>query len=537
VLYLGVLTAAGSGLAAVQSSGDDTSLADRPTGVFTLPTTGAYTLEVRGEQNGQLGDRGPYRLFVYPINHSPESEPDSLALGDSVAETIEFPGDIDEYTFTVAETTLANLVLWDDPSASGTGLDFAIEAAGFCGTYASQPPAMGRITRATGRGTEVFALCPGSHHVSVWGPSEFFGYRGGYRMQTHPILTRPEGVGDTLAVGDTVSGEFLDVPGDFDEYVFFARKGEHIVAYFQGLAPPGVGDFCLTISRSDSVGILASIGIPRSSTSLDSARTGRLDIPADGWFRVAIHSCQVGHVPEEVGAYRFAVRTLDASPEVAAPEVSIGDSIASEQIDYADDMDEFALTGLPGVEFAVFTQGVVRLVVYDTTTQDSVRTVTSSGYVQSSGRVVLPAAGVLGLRVTGQPGSYWFKIFPINRAPESIAADVTIGDTIAGESLTPVSDVDEYFFSASAGQSISVNFQTPQGVEDYLGVVLEVVDPATEAILGMVTSYGPSPNLDDLATGQILLTTTGVYKIRVRGGSDRSSATNGTYRFRVTTGP
>ncbi len=56
-------------------------------------------------------------------------------------------------------------------------------------------------------------------------------------MQTHLILTRPEGVGDTLAVGDTVSGEFLDVPGDFDEYVFFARKGEHIVAYFQGLAP------------------------------------------------------------------------------------------------------------------------------------------------------------------------------------------------------------------------------------------------------------------------------------------------------------
>lgn len=538
VLYLSVLTAAGAGLAAVQSPGDDSSLGDRPTGSFTLPETGAYNILVRGDDNGPFGDLGAYRLFVYPINHLPELEPDTLTLGDSVAETIELPGDIDEYTFTVAETTLANLVLWDDPSASGAGLDFAIEVAGFCGTYASQPPAMVQITGvAAGRGTGVFALCPGSHHVSVWGLSGFSGYRGDYRMQTYPILTHPEVVGDTLVVGDTVSGESLDVPGDFDEYVFFARKGEHVVAYFQGLATPGVGDFCLTISRSDSGGILAYVGIPRSSASLDSTRTGRLDIPADGWFRVAIQPCQVGHVPEEVGDYRFAVLKLDASPEVAARHIVIGDSIASERIDYGDDIDEFVLSGAPGTEFAVFLQGSMRLEVYDSTTQDTVRTAESAGYLQSTGRIFLPGSGTLGVRVTGVPGPYWFAVFPINRAPEVVPADVGIGDTVGGERLEPVGDIDEFFFVGSAGQNVTVYFQTPQGVTEYPGVVLEVVDTSSNAVLGSVSSINPTANLEDLSTGKITLPYSGTFLIRVQGGSDRAGATFGDYRFRITTLP
>jgi hypothetical protein len=372
--------------------------------------------------------------------------------------------------------------------------------------------------------------------VSVWGTSDLAGYRGPYRLQTYAINRRPEATGDTVAVGDTIAGESLQVPGDIDDYVLYGAKGRHLVAYLQGLAGPGHGSFGLTISPPDSGSQLRAICVPASSVSLDSGRTNRLDIASPGWYRLSVRPCQSGHSPAELGAYRFAVIPFDASPEVAPRQVSVGDSIGSERIDYADDMDEFVLSGSPAVEFAVFAQGTMQLEVYDTTTQDSVRTVASSGYFQSSGRIVLPVAGVLGLRVTGQPGSYWFKIFPINRAPESVSGDVTIGDTVTGEALFPVSDVDEFYFSGSAGEHVAVYFQT-QGVLDADGVLLEVVDTSSSTLLGTVTSINPTGNLEDLSTGLITLPVTGSYLVRVRGVSDRSGATFGTYRFRVTTLP
>src|SRR5204862_2941920 len=44
-------------------------------------------------------------------------------------------------------------------------------------------------------------------------------------------------------------------------------------------------------------------------------------------------------------------------------------------------------------------------------------------------------------------GSYRLYLYRVNRAPESVPAVVTIGDTIAGESIDPPGDVDEFTLS------------------------------------------------------------------------------------------
>jgi len=100
-------------------------------------------------------------------------------------------------------------------------------------------------------------------------------------------------------------------------------------------------------------------------------RTHRIDLPITGWYRIRVSPSQDGGDPRERGAYRFALVPFDANPETAARQVTLGDSVSSERIDYDDDMDEFVLTGTPGAEFAMCAQGGLRLVAYDTTMQDS----------------------------------------------------------------------------------------------------------------------------------------------------------------------
>src|SRR5205823_3542528 len=115
-LQLDVLDGGGTVLPSAQSLGSDTSLLRQVTGRFALPGTGTYRLRVSGGPSYPSDlSRGAYRLFLYRINRRPETLPETLAFGDSLSgETIDLPGDVDEFRVTVPDSSGANLVVqWD----------------------------------------------------------------------------------------------------------------------------------------------------------------------------------------------------------------------------------------------------------------------------------------------------------------------------------------------------------------------------------------------------------------------------------------
>lgn len=558
-LQLDVIEPAGGVLRSVQSVGTDTSLIQRATGTFVLPTTGTYRIRVKNASDFMDQSRGAYRFFLYRINRAPESVPATLGLGDSLmGEAIDLPGDIDEFTFTAAETALAGFVLARTTAGLGPCLHVALVAdAGHQVLNQSVPEYCGTTVEVT-LGTGPFAIPQGSHTLRVLGTaSTGTGYTGPYRLVTFPLDSLPENVGDSVAIGDTVSGEDLGLPGDYDVFHFTGREGQHIDVRLQGLAPPpdSAGRWIVaSVSGSTPPGYLASTSTPLSSTTLDAHRTGRVDLPSTGVYRVGVYPGHGGRLLDEGGAYRFTVVTVPAGPETAPAAMTPGDSVTTERIDHAEDVDEFVLTGLPDQELAVFlhageTQGLT-VVAYDTATGDILDATPSFVARESTGRFRLPGTGVAGIRVysprpcppevgaefggcgTAQAlGSYFLLAFPINRAPESVSSAVVVGDTVDGEAIDPRGDVDEFTVTAAQGQTLIAYLQTPLGAASFEGIVLRVVDATSGAVLGSVTSDNPTPNLEDQSTGPIVLPYTGAYTIRVEGGSDRTVA--GSYRFKV----
>ncbi|HEV8398951.1 MAG TPA: hypothetical protein VGQ18_03835 [Gemmatimonadales bacterium] len=561
LLQLELLEPAGTMFRSVQSVGTDTSLLHQATGTMVLPSTGTYRIRVRAPGTFMDRSRGPYRFFLYRINRAPESVPATLALGDSVTgEAIDLPGDVDEFTFTAADTTLAGFALTRTgpplltfvqclrvalvANDSHQILDKGIPQ--YCGT-----------TTEVALGTGPFTIPGGSHTLRVQGVgSTGAGYTGPYRIVTFPLDSMPEIAADSMGIPDTVGGESLGLPGDYDVFTFSGRKGQHVDVHFQGLAT-GLDSsqfwFIADIRGTTPPQALAWVSSPASSASLDEHRTRRIDLPTTGVYRLTVNSGHTGSLLDEAGPYRLAIVTVPAAPETAPVTLLPGDSIISERIDSDEDVDEFVLTGSPGQELAVFlfsgeTQALT-VVVYDTVTGDIIDGTPSFVGLESTGRFRLPASGAAGIRVysprpcpteissefggcgTAQAlGSYFLKSIIINRAPENVSGTVVVGDTVSGEAVDPRGDVDEFTVTGTQGQHLIAYLQTPQG-SYYPGVVLRVIDTTSGAVLGSVASLNNTPALEDQSTGPIELPYTGAYTIRVEGGSDRYGS--GVYRFKV----
>jgi len=535
-LQLEVLQPGGTLLRSVQSVGTDTSLFRQATGTFVLPTTGTYRIRVQSPGEYQDRSRGPYRFFLYRINRAPEHVPPTLALGDSLTgEVIDLPGDIDEFSFSVPLTTLAEFAL---ARMAPQCLTFALVASDGHQILGEGVPQYCGTTIEGTLGTGPVAIPAGLHTLRIQGVgSAGTGYVGPYSLVSFPLDSLPESVGSSMAIGDTVNGEAIDRPGDYDVFTFLGRKGQHIDVHLQGLAT-GIdpSQYWFSASLNGPAQGSGWVSAPASSASLDERHTGRIDLLATGTYRLTLNSGHGGTLLNEVGPYRFSILNVPAGPETAAVNIAVGDSVTTERMDSPEDVDEFVLTGSPAQEVAVFlhageTQGMV-VEVYDTTTGDVIAGTPSYVALESTGRFHLPASGVAGVRVYsgGGMGSYFLKSVAINRAPENVPSTVVVGDTVEGESIDPRGDIDEFTVTGTQGQSFIAYLQTPQGSQ-YPGLVLRVVDTASGTVLASVASLNPTPALEDQSTGSIVLPYSGAYTIRVEGASDRNGA--GPYRFKV----
>ena len=552
-LQLDVLDGGGTVLRSTQSLGTDTSLLRQPTGRFALPNSGTYRLRVSGVA-GYPNDlsTGSYRLFLYRISRRPETLPDTLAFGDSLSgEAIDLPGDVDEFRVTVRDTSGANLALaFDGQPASYTSLVVRLVDA-VTGQLVAQAATNQTAARVfTGR----IRLTPGKYLVRVDATDYYQDrpiLRGPYRLWFYRFSFGPEMVRDTFAIGDTVSGEAIDPPGDIDQFHFHGLKGQHVNIALQGLAAPSGGGFQAFITGPTGYSIVFS---GTSAAALGDHQTLRVDLPATGWYEIDVSGAGWADELAERGPYRFAVEPLGAAPERVASGLVPGDSVTTEAIDSPGDWDEYMVTASPGQELAVIARSTPFLQIFDPITRDSL----AQGGASSErlvGRVRVPPSGQVGIAVY-QPdgffrfcydatcggvytfvGPYAFRVIPINRAPESVPAAYTVGDTVRGEAIYPAGDIDEFTATAVPGDTLTAYIRlTAPPVGGGYGLTLEVIDPATgNTLIGTGAQFfGQTFN----PVGSFAVPAGGGFLVRVRGsGTFGDQLTTAPYEFFVSRGP
>jgi hypothetical protein len=546
-------------LATIYSVGSDSSLLRQGTGRFALPSSGQFKILVYGDENQFGGDRGPYRLSLYPINRKPESSPDSIAFGDSVlGERIDFPGDVDEFKVVVPDSSgVTVLVQPGVQSSGGTFTASLLDSTGHLadGAASDYPDSLVHYEQVIG---------PGRYTLRAEGTPSPFGenrFQGSYRLWLYPWKVGPEVAPDTIAIGDTISTETLYPLGDMDHYVFHGKKGDHFSLELQGMAPAGPGGIGAYLT--DQFSSFYSLLSPEASDSLGGYQTNRIDIVHDGWYDLTIS----GGAPPPRSTpepYRFALTPRTTTPEVASAALTFGDSVTGEAIDYRGDWDQFTITGTPGQKMLILGQmlggnGMPTLTVFDTsvdapTTQmllQPIETVTDTFTIPASGQLQLAVRephsygsfycydAVCG-NSYGITGPYRLVTLPFNSAPESVPAAFALGDTVRGETIAPAGDVDEFTSSATPGDSLVEWFRLPVATAPaFEEITMQVIDPATGAVLAGEGASMNAPTPYFVSPGAFRVPASGNYLVRVfqynPGGG--AAAATGQYEFYVAPAP
>lgn len=547
-LELALLDSAGRAVTAVRSGGADPDLLGQAVGRIALPGTGIYRLEVIGLDDRSLADRSPYRFWVFPVDRHPETAGDTVAYRDSVlTEAIDAPGDIDEFHVAVPESTLANLVAKNDAADGAITLSL-LDSTG------TQVSSVVAFVPGGSAASGVIALTPGDYLLRTEGS---FGaasqYRGQYEIRLYAGFSgRPESLADTVVVPDTVSGEAISPPADYDVFWFHGKRGDHVNLALEGQAAPSTGGFGALLFSPDVIP-LAILSTPTQPDSLGGHESGRLDLAVDGWYRISVSGASSPPQLVETGAYRFALTRFSTAPEHVGAALAPGDSVTAEEMDSRDDWDEFTLTGPPGQRLTIVARtldaaptGIPLLAVFDSITTDTVAWTPVQGFDRPTGYFTMPATGRLKIAVYRHPtffntflGGYRFKVVPVNPAPEIAPATFALGDTVRGEAVYPEMDVDEFTSTATPGDTLAPMIRLlSDPVPSGRGMAIEVVDPGTGLVLvgSGVRFIGASTGF--LSPGVFVVPPAGSYVIRVRGGgTDEEQLVTAPYEFFVKRAP
>jgi hypothetical protein len=507
--------------------GTDPALETHYSGRFEAAPFTTYVVRVQGENSRD--DAGPYRFRVSAIDPTPESRSPAFAVGDSVGESIDALGDIDEFTFSAPVGQYINLIAWAGPPPTLPPLVFTVERMLTGGVTGVRVPP--DSTRGSGRTW----LDGGSYRVRVNSPSyddASARYKGEYAFWVVPIDTLPEHAPSTISIGDTIAVEDLEPAGDLDRFQFIGQAGQLVTAYLENLSSSSVSPFTLWVFGPVYVPptyVWATYGASPLSTN----RTRTTELPETGTYTVSVWGEEAGRAGslDQRGPYRFHLRGISRGPEIAPASLVLGDTVDNETIFIEADVDEFLFSGSAGREFVVFFRGLVPphrvdLTVVDSAAGSVLGSVVSLGldpYVDdrvppATGRFALPRDGEFMVRVvgsqqggagtppTGYLGGYAFQVFPIDPGPEIAPSTVAVGDTVAVEVLHPMGDVDEFEFDGVAGDSITIGGEITGAS---IGPPI-LTDLTTGTLL-----WGPQPGWALQRWSQsVMLPSTGRYRLR-----------------------
>jgi len=352
-----------------------------------------------------------------------------------------------------------------------------------------------------------------------------------FRFLIHTVNRAPESRSARFALGDTVTGESIDDIPDVDDFFAGGMAGKYITGWVEPLGPV-TGNSLLSIQISDPTSTLFSstYGVV-GQTVRQLFAFGRLAFNID--YRFTIPAPRTSNL-QYTGPYRFHVYEINPAPESAGAAIS-ANSIVSEAIDIGGDFDDFQFPANAGDEFNVFLQSsaarptsasIVGSIQGGTTA--STMAVDTGMFQHATGRFKVLKDTTYGIHVSSQyvsdaVGPYRLYLYRVNRAPESIPAAVTPGDTISGESIDLPGDVDEFTVSGTAGQQFNIFVQTT--IQGGQALTMAVRTPGNQVLVG-AESYGPGLDLLLQSTGRFTLPETGTYRLTFDGAA-------GPYRFFV----
>jgi hypothetical protein len=510
----------------VASAAGDTALARQFTGNFTAIETENATLRITGEADDRGLDRGAYRLFVYLVNRAPEIVGPNIVAGDSLLESIEYPGDIDDFRLSPSGGGAVKLALQrSDAQEETLQLRWGLDDGTMMNCFVI--PGQAGVRCDSGR-----IGATGPLNLSV--ASEFgvtTPFRGAYRLVTVPIDLDPEGRPGSVSLGEAVTEE-IDPAGDADGYTLSYSAGDLIELEADGGGGSTANGFQVVFFDPDG-------NFLPGYADLVPVSSGRFTLPSSGTYRLQISGASGGTNAAETGPYTFTIRRVSSQAEVVSAPIAIGDSVTAEPIGQVGDVDDFVVAGPPGAEVQVFVRGSTRLVVDAIVPGTS--TLVRAGANFATGRLTLPGSGRIGLRVyeprtfsgalrehgMSYVGPYAIAVHQVDRDPETIGAPVTLGAVVEGEAVDFEGDVDEFTFAGTGGQTIAARLSAPMGGFSPTAVNLQVIDPSTEQVLGSADAFDAT----EVGTGSILLPATRTYLVRVQGVSDTEG--RGVYQFMI----
>jgi hypothetical protein len=478
-------------------------LAQSPVLQFSPGLGGAWSLKVDGSP---AGSAAAFRLLVIVVSDAPEHLPAAIAPGDSVAgESIDLPGDVDEFTFRASAGQVFNAFLQGGSESPGTV--FRLDAIDADGIVLATVTSSGTDAELLGQLTPRFTMrSAGTHRLRVSGTAPGGEAAGAYRLFLSLVDRRPESHAASLAFGDSVLVEAIDVPGDMDEYrVLVPDTSGANLAVAVATAPPGGNWLQAQLIDSATGKVVAEADAHDAG---GRAQSGRLHL-APGRYVVRVLGAAWDSVPHERGDYQLWLYGFKFGPEKVADTLVLGDTVRAEAIDVPGDVDVYRFPAAQGQHVNVTFQGLGAPA--DAALEACVSVsggppgciallgtpVSSPSVATQTMRLDLPAAPWYTVTVSGggspvpsagEVGPYRLSVVPADVGPENVSPAVTLGDSITTESLDAPGDWDQFLLSAQPGREVLVLFGSQMACCVYPYVT--VTDPGSGVSLASAVGQG-----------------------------------------------
>ena len=410
-----------------------------------------------------------------------------LAVGDTIAESIDYVGDYDD--FVLRGTPGAEYEVF--VSAGGTAPHQAevllLGLAEGAGPFAAAEPGGALLDSATGR----FAM-PSTGQVTVrvrdWWDKAGGLYLGPYRLVAVAIDRRPEGRADAIAPSRNVIASALELYGDIDVFRFTLDAPTRLALRCAPTAEGGCSVYSAAVYRDDT---------PTAPVNLDEG------LPlAAGSYSLRVESGRgLRSSPMYRGPYQLVLAPVDTAPEDIAPTLSIGTAV-SESMSWPWDIDTFTLdvtaadTLIVRLDSISLAGSVFRTAVTDVI---SGRQLGTDGSYGAANRRIDPVPGryavsVLAFTTDWQPDAartYRLGIQRASAVPEGRGAAVAVGDTVRSN-FDYEGDVDDYVLTGAPWEVVDFTL-IPEHASTHAGmevVAVTAIEPTSGTTLGVTSSFG-----------------------------------------------
>ncbi len=317
---------------------------------FAVVADSIYHVIVRAPAGTALGfETGRYRFRATVVDTLPENSAATVPLAADISgESLTNSADIDAWTLgtPIADTLgLVMRVKLDPPGSSVPVVASLREFLSFYDDFAMTLPGdtvtvQGPIV--TSRVLTQFFLrvrTPDPSLIATVNPTV-----PTYHVRIVIADLRPESRPAIIGLADSLTTEAIDSVGDVDTYkVPLAPNAAGYVTALQVVT--GAPDDTLEMLVNGTGG--AGGGSLIQSTIADTALLSNVTAeagPFDPGITVKVTARHLSN-PLARPTYRFAVLPINRAPETASAALALGDTIASEQIDFAGDVDDFTFTG------------------------------------------------------------------------------------------------------------------------------------------------------------------------------------------------